>query len=193
MSRVRAVAAVMAWLVLVGGASTLVWAVISRAGGEVVASQQPLAPASGTTLGQPSEDVSPEPTSAATDASTATSSPGSTPSDSPDSSQPPPASPAASPPTTPRGSPPTSSPGPAPQRRTWQGLGGAVVAQCERAVISVISAAPADGFRAEVKNGGPEELEIEFEGREDETGHGATVRARCVSGVPDFRAEVSDD
>jgi hypothetical protein len=56
-----------------------------------------------------------------------------------------------------------------------------------------VSAQPADGFHAEVKAGGPDELEVEFEGREDDDGGDITVVARCRSGAPAFAVEADDD
>lgn len=142
MSRSRVLAAIAAWLVVVAGVSTLVWVVISRAGDDLVASEQPLVATTGSS-----------------------------------------------------GQLPTRSPSPAAsvERRTWQGRGGLIVAACDRGAMRLISAQPINGFHAEVKDGGPEELEVEFEGREDQSGTAVTVVARCVSGVPDFVSQVEGD
>jgi hypothetical protein len=163
MSRARILGWVAAWLVVVLVGSTLVWAVISRAGKDVVAAQDPVVATTG-----------PGPTR-----TTASSSP-------PVSSHSP-----SSRPSHPSSAPGSSTP-PAPtyEQRTWQGVGGQLVAQCDGSAISLQSAQPDIGYAFDVKNGGPEELEVEFEGREDESGSQSTVTARCEGGVPVFDAQV---
>jgi hypothetical protein len=69
-------------------------------------------------------------------------------------------------------------------------VGGLVVAQCDGDAISFQSAQPDTGYAFDLKNGGPEELEVEFEGREDESGTSSSVTARCVDGVPVFDSQV---
>lgn len=162
MSPTRAATWVLAWLLVVAVGSTLVWAVISRAGEQVVASSDPLG---------------------------ATSRPGTPKTSHPSTSHP---SPTHSSPTHSATSPSAtgSSGAPAPEQRTWQGVGGRVVAQCEGAAISLVSLLPDDGYAYDVKDNGPEQLEVEFEGREDESGSAAAVTGTCVEGVPVFQAEV---
>ena len=68
-----------------------------------------------------------------------------------------------------------------------------MVAECAGSVISLVSASADTGFRAEVGNRGPEELEVEFEGREDESGKHAKVRGECAGGTPRFTSEVESE
>lgn len=200
MSLQRVLAATLAWLVVVASVSALVWVVISRAGDDLISADQPL-----TTTGGPG----------ATTAAGATDRPSGTPSQSPsqspsqtpsgggsggvsDSASPSAGSTPAVPPPTPSASPsspasPTepSSGSTTEQRRTWQGQAGSVVAACGASGIRLVSAQPANGFRAEVKDEDGA-LEVEFEGREDRAGTDVKVDVRCVDGIPTFSAE-SDD
>jgi hypothetical protein len=156
MTRPRVLAAIAAWLVVVAGVSTLVWFVISRAGGQLVAPQQPLV-ATSEQAGQPRAPAGPS------------------------------AQPSDQPSDPPSAQPPTG------ERRTWQGSAGLVIAVCDPGGVRLVSAQPIDGFHAEVKEAGPEELEVEFEGREDESDGDVTVVARCSAGVPGFTVEAEDD
>ena len=79
------------------------------------------------------------------------------------------------------------------QRRTWEDLGMLLGAECDGAAIRLVSASPADGYAVTTKDDGPDELEVEFEGREDEEGTSVTVTARCVGGVPAFTSTTQDD
>lgn len=63
------------------------------------------------------------------------------------------------------------------------------MAQCDGSTISRVSLLPNNGYQVELKNDGPEELEVEFEGREDESGSSSSVHAVCVDGVPVFESE----
>ena len=83
----------------------------------------------------------------------------------------------------------TSAPGE--ERRTWQGQAGSIVAACDATGIRLVSAQPANGFRAEVKDEDGV-LRVEFEGREDQSGTDVSVLARCVGGVPSFSADRDD-
>jgi hypothetical protein len=67
-----------------------------------------------------------------------------------------------------------------------------VIAACDGSAIRLVSAQPADGFHAELKDGGPDELEVEFEGREDSSGIDVRVVANCASGAPSFAAQADD-
>jgi len=137
----RVLAAVAAWLVVVVGTSTLVWAVISRAG----------------------TDLSPSDPQGAVTASAGPRPSGS------------------------------SSPFAVGTRRTWQGPAGFVIATCERRKIRLVSAQPVSGFHVEVKHDGSEQLEVEFEAREDRRSGDVRVVARCVSGIPKFTPRAEDD
>ena len=58
--------------------------------------------------------------------------------------------------------------------------GGTVAASCTGATIALRSAQPRDGWRVEVKERGPEELEIAFRSGDQET----EVKVRCSAGSP---------
>ncbi len=87
---------------------------------------------------------------------------------------------------------PTASPGPAAERRTWQGAGGLVIAECRRSAISLVSYSADPGFRVEVGDPGPEHLEVHFEGQGEE-GRETELKADCVAGVPEFDVSSIDD
>jgi hypothetical protein len=142
-----------AWLAVVAVGSTMVWAVISRAGDDLVSSSE-------TATDGPPEAVSsqPSPDDAAGGRSRS-------PSDG----------------------------GPAPVRRTWQGQGGQVVAECDGSVVRLVSAEPDAGYAVDVGERGPARLEVEFEGREEEDGRETKLDVACVDGVPRFVPEVDAD
>ena len=97
---------------------------------------------------------------------------------------------APAPPSTGRPSPKTSTPPPKPpaKRRTWQGVGGYVTAECRGADIGFVAAQPDAGFAISARDKGPDTVEVAFEGREDENGRHSEVRGVCVGGVPRFTA-----
>ncbi|HYN74799.1 MAG TPA: hypothetical protein VEV13_01235 [Candidatus Limnocylindria bacterium] len=64
--------------------------------------------------------------------------------------------------------------------RTFGVPGGTVAASCTGASVSLRSAQPKDGWRVEVKDRGPEHLEIAFRSGDEET----EVKIRCSSGTP---------
>ena len=82
---------------------------------------------------------------------------------------------------------------PAARQATWRGAGGEVVAQCRAGVVTLVSATPDPGFRAEVGGSGSSELEVELEGREEQSGSKVKVRASCLRGLPQFSVEVETD
>ncbi|GAA3802642.1 hypothetical protein [Nocardioides panacisoli] len=181
MSRPRLLAAAIAWVVVVAVGSTVVWAVISRAGDQVVSADREVrttddrSPRHSSTRSsrQPSPSGGPSSsTSSTTSSSTAPASPSPSTPGSDDSH------PAAPPPA---------------QRRTWQGQAGLLVAECRGTAISLVSTQPNVGFHAELKKPGPEELEVEFDGREDETGTTVTVTAHCAGGTPAFATRQETD
>ena len=161
----RAVVGVVSWLVVVAVGSTLVWSVISRAGEGLVAEE----PLPGATPSPPS-------------ASVGTDVPATVPAS--------PTAPSASPSSAPSSAPPAPPPA---RLATWRGVGGEVVAQCEEGTVTLVSATPDPGFRAEVSGSGTRELEVELEGREEQDGSKAKVRAACVRGVPQFTSEVKTE
>lgn len=85
-------------------------------------------------------------------------------------------------------SPSTSTAGPE-VVRTWTVPGGGVGAACRDTTITLLFATPDDGWTVEVKDAGPENLEIEFRHGEDET----TTLAACQGGIPTLLDESTDD
>lgn len=199
-----------AWLTAAGVGSAMTWAVISRAGSEVVtpaptAAREPgsarapqaqrrdapsrprrsergaAEPGAGE-LSSPSsrspEPVPPSPTSSPTSATTPQSEgrPGSGPS-------------ASAPPSSPS-SPSSSSSPDADRQRTWQGPGGTVVVTCRGERAELDAAQPDSGYHVEVRDRGPDEVEVDFEGQGTNEDAGTRVRATCESGEPRFDADV---
>jgi hypothetical protein len=101
----------------------------------------------------------------------------------PSAPQPPPSPP---PPVSPQ---PGTSPAP---HDTWQGPSGAVVAACDGDAVELVSAQPANGFRAEVESSGPHMLEVAFT-RVHKPATGVKVVAHCVSGAVTFTSEPEED
>ena len=176
--------AVLSWLTVVAVGSTMVWAVISHAGEGLVTTSEATPRSSQSSPAIPGATFLPSPSNRPT--VPATEPPSSPASPSTQSSP--------SSPSTPDGPSSPSSPSTpdVPQSRSaiWQGVGGTVVAECTGSSINLVSASPDAGFRAVVSNPGPQELEVEFEGREDEAGRHAQVRATCGGGVPRFTSQV---
>lgn len=198
----RRLAAVLAWLALVLACSTGVWAVIRTAGEEVTTS--PTLPT--TTLGDlaptPGDDAtsvapSPRPTRGPR---TGGPSPESRPS-APAATIPPPVPPGSSVTPAPELTPssasaasphksPTPTAQPSPRQdatasgRTWQGTAGSVTTSCQGASISFSGAQPNAGWRVEVGNRGPEDVEVQFQQGED-NGE-VEVHARCSGGSPRY-------
>ena len=110
-----------------------------------------------------------------------------------------PSAPSTGPSTGPSGTPPHTEPpstpgssGPAAQRRTWQGAGGLVTAECVGETISLVAASSDAGFLVDPEKRGPDEVRVAFEGQGEE-GRETSVRARCEGGVPVFEADTTDD
>jgi hypothetical protein len=176
---------VVTWLVVVAVGSTAVWLVISRAGQDVgTAGEAPLGAAATVgepgppTLIPPSRSERPDQSGPSTASPTRTSTPE------------PPESPSPSATTQ---SPPEPPAEPAAQRRTWNGPGGLLTAQCRGAMVSLVAAQPEGGYAVEVHDRGPEELEVTFEAREDDSGQKSEVRARCLDGVPHFESRTEHE
>ncbi len=164
---------VVAWLAVVAVGSTAVWLVISRAGEDVGAATQVPMRAAVTDAGRPTpraQPTGPRPHRLHTSPASPSGQPTAT-------------SPSAT--ASPRRSSPAA---PAAQRRTWQGVGGYVTAQCRGSDISLVAAQPDAGFAIQVSDRGPETLEASFAGREDESGRHSEVKAVCVGGVPRFES-----
>ena len=60
-----------------------------------------------------------------------------------------------------------------------------MVARCRSRAVSLVSATPGDGYRAEVGSRGPEEVEVTISGG----GREVKVRAVCSGGRPVFSVE----
>lgn len=84
--------------------------------------------------------------------------------------------------------PPTTEPVVQEVVRTWDVLGGQVAAACRGATISLLYATPLDGWTVEVKDAGPEHVEVELHRDESEL----TVRATCTDGIPTMQTETGD-
>ena len=214
MSRQRVLGATLVWLAVVATVSALVWVVISRAGDDLVASDRPLMTTSDgstpdsarTPSARPSRTPSrsPSPTPSRSPSSRPTSSSAPTATSSPSTAPTPSASPSTAPSSTPSGTPsgtpstqPPSSPTeqsstPSTEQRTWQGQPGSIVVSCGATGIRLVSLEPVSGFRAEVHREDGR-VDVEFEGREDESGLHVSVTARCVGGVPSFDAQSERD
>lgn len=164
------------WLLVVAVGSALVWAVISRAGEGVVSSESLSVPsASGGPAGTaPVPSLSP--TGSPTDGPTA--GPTDTPSDRLSDS--------------PSDEPSGVSSGP-PVSRTWQGLGGTVVASCSGTAVGLVGAHPDDGFAVEVRERGPRRLDVEFEEHGEGSERKTRVRATCSGSVATFDVESDRD
>jgi hypothetical protein len=182
---------VVTWLVVVAVGSTAVWLVISRAGQDVgTAREAPVGAAAtvadpGPSLIPPSRSERPEPGSASPSRSGTPSTPGS-PTTSGSGAA---AGGGSSSPAAPESSATTQPPAaPAAERRTWNGPGGLLTAQCRDAAVSLVAAQPEGGYAVEVHERGPEELEVTFEAREDDSGQKSEVRARCEGGAPHFES-----
>lgn len=88
----------------------------------------------------------------------------------------------------------TTTPAPPPatptRSRTWTGAAGVVTTRCTGTVIELSGAsASADGYTVEVKERGPQRVEVEFEGRGEDTVEDTRVRARCVDGTPVYQVD----
>lgn len=182
--------AVAAWLTVVLVGSTLVWAVISRTGQELVgattatesAATGPTRPGHrGGATDRPSATGSKRPdgtSSGRPSASTGTATHSSAPTG---SGRPTPTTTATRPP---------SSSAPAVARGSWSGVGGVVIVQCRAEAISLVSATPDAGFSVEVEKE-ERSLEVKFQ-RQGDDDRETKVEARCVAGEPRFTVE-SDD
>lgn len=185
------------WLGVVAAGSGLTWLVIQRVG-HVVGSQGPVAE---TPVVGPVRTASPGPSPARPSAS-GTARPSASPSaattrpaprPSPDATTAGPGTSAASPkPPAPRSTrratpapTPSSEPRPATVTRTWTGTGGRIGVSCTGSRAALVSASPADGWRVEVEERGPEEVEVRFRSDASEV----RVQARCAGAEPRFEVE----
>lgn len=199
--RSRGALATLAWLVLVLAGSTGVWAVIRTVGQDVTtatvdaqrSSSAPLIPTA------PRSSKGPRKASGAGPTGTPSARPSTRPSQDPtqDPAQDPGASPAARPaeqhgprPSTPPPSTPDRQEGsggqgaPTEVSRPWQGTAGSVVTTCRGSTLRFDAAQANAGWRIEVGDRGPREVEVHFQRGGD--GGEVEVKARCSGGVPDY-------
>jgi hypothetical protein len=198
MARRGVIVSVVAWVAVVLLGSSMVWAVISRAGQEVVTVGDPAnataGPATlpGPTLSQkarpsdkPSKSSKPgKPGSSSS--SEPDQSPGSSSTGSVASSQAPTSNQSPSP-----SNPPASSPPPPVKRGSWSGPGGSVSAGCRGTTLADVAAIPAAGFKVDEVEKGAHEATVKFL----ETGDGGReveVHVTCSGGTPHFSAESHD-
>lgn len=176
------------WFVVVALGSGLVWAVISATGDELASTGDAVPrPPDGTVTTAPPEATrssNPSPSAEVTDsapppaASSASPSASSASSGLPDSNSGPRPS---------RTADRTRDPAPAARSATWSGPAGVVTTRCVGDRINLVRAVPsADGYVVEVKDQGPEEVEVEFEGRGEDTQPETRVEATCVGGSPRY-------
>jgi hypothetical protein len=172
MSRLRTVvlgAAV--WCAVVAAVAGVVWVVIERAGEGVLPETTPQADATGS-LPVPGRDraelhtspgatLAPRPSRRTTSAG---------PSSAPSTAHTSPAAPAPA--------------GPTPQRRSWNGAAGHVVAECQGSTGQLVSAFPGTGWRYTVVDRGPTLVTVRFQRLGED--HYVTVSAGCVTGAPRF-------
>ena len=185
--------AVIAWLGVVIAGSTMTWATINTAGQEVLSPRTVPTP---TTSGEPlpvRDPVTVRPSS--TESESAGPRPRRTPSPTPEEEttrtpegnpppSPAPAVPTAEPPPTPAPPPPA----PATRAFTWRGAAGSVTVVCDGSTIALQAASPANGFSVDVREGGPEEVDVRLEAEDED--EEADVEAECEAGQAVF--DVSD-
>lgn len=84
---------------------------------------------------------------------------------------------------------PSLTPSPDHHDRSLSLLGGQVSVRCTGTTIRLRIAQPANGWRVEVNESGPFEVELEFTRGEDESGGESRVSAVCNKGAPQFSLE----
>ncbi len=165
-----AAVAVLVWVAVIAVGSSLVWLVVSRAGAGL-AEQGPtaataLAPSEVTATpdGRPTRTATARPGSAGSTSGTAPAAPS------------------------------DSAPAAVAQQRTWTGPAGVVTVECRGGAIALVGAYPsADGYVVEVKDRGPDRVEVEFEGRSEQEGAETRVRAECGAGGPALEVDQERD
>lgn len=191
------VAALAAWLTVVMLGSAVVWAVISRAGEDLVSNgTQPggYAASGGqgarTTVGpgQPIKSRRHHPSGSPSRSGDPSSGPSSSGADSQGPSQGPSSAPSTDPGKPDPSSPPTSPPAPVTHDDSRSVAGGTVFAACRGAALTSVSGVPNAGYRLEKEQGaGWAEVKFESTGSEREI----KVRVTCSGGYPRF--SVQDD
>jgi hypothetical protein len=191
--------AVIAWLGVVFAGSTMTWATINTAGQEVLSPGSVPTPRTAgvpppvrdpvTLRPTPDGSKQPEPGPRRTP---------SPPSPSPEegASRSPDGEPARSPaPNRTAAPPPAPAPpapaAPAPRAFTWRGTAGSVTVVCDGSAIALQAASPANGYTVDVREGGPDEVDVRLETDDDEAEvEEADVEAECESGQAVF--DISD-
>ena len=69
-------------------------------------------------------------------------------------------------------------------RRTWDSAAGSVVVACHGGTISFRGAQANSGWSVDVRERGPEEVDVEFESNGD--ADDVRIEASCVGGQPRF-------
>jgi hypothetical protein len=183
--------AVIAWLGVVIAGSTMTWATINTAGQEVLSPGSVPAPRTdsapppvrdpATVRPSPEAPESSDPSSRSTTPSPSAS-PDDDPSRTPDAEDdgptrsPAPSRTADAPPAPP---PP---PDPGPRAFTWRGAAGSVTVLCDGSSISLQAASPANGYSVEVRERGPEDVDVRLESEDEET----DVEVECAGGRAAF-------
>lgn len=185
-SRRRVWVTAAAWLLAAGAAGTIVWravAVLDADGDRVgvLSAEQVTAELAAASAAATATATTPSGTPTPSATSSATSSPTDTPTSSP--TAPGTASPTPDATTAPPLTPPSTE-----VVRVWDVAGGVVSASCTGQAITLLYAAPADGWTVEVGSTGPEHVEVELRSGETET----KVRAVCVAGVPEQEVRQDD-
>lgn len=210
----RILLAVLAWIGVVAVTSAVAWATINAAGQRVLSPAETLPPVEAPTL-VPSSDAEsrlPTPKATPTKRPPRTSSPRTGPprtesprigaprtgspgteTSGPSTSTPSGGTTSRSPDAEPEPSPRRDAePSPRPERsgddserRTWQGAAGSVTVRCDGSRVSLQSATPNNGYSVEIRERGPEEVEVRFESEDREV----DVEAFCENGTPEFSVD----
>lgn len=184
---------VVVWVAVVLVASTMVWAVISRAGREVVVVSDPQAGgtggAAGTVQVRPGNRLTHRPSSGHTRGGPSTSADPSSSTDPSDGPTTPPTHSTTSSSPKPGGGS-SSSGGPVAVKDTWTGRPGSIALECTGSVRSGLVVVPADGYRWELDDRTSSAVKVKFE-RTSSEGE-VEVWASCQSGVPRFQADGED-
>ena len=76
-----------------------------------------------------------------------------------------------------------------PHDRTFNISGGQVSVRCTGATMVLRIAQPDNGWRVEVDQAGPEEVEVRFQSVDDESGRGTRIMTVCAAGTPVLRVD----
>jgi hypothetical protein len=76
-----------------------------------------------------------------------------------------------------------------PRDRGFSIVGGQVSVRCTGATLLLRIAQPDDGWRVEVNESAPDEVEVRFQRVDDNAGSGTRVTAVCSTGTPAFRVD----